>query len=193
MSDGEVEWRSYSEWGSNRFPAGLGSSGDDPWTASSCYVAPPESRDTIESNLGRVGLTRQKAYAQFLISFHGFRESLPRLSGHFVSASDLRTVELDREAEESSWYGSLPETVMDEWSGAVPIFVACNGDELLLHPSGKAGWMMHEESTIRQEWTSFEDLIVHYADYLEYHWPFDGYGPSEKAKEARKKRGFHLS
>lgn len=55
--------------------------------------------------------------------------------------------------------------------------------------------MMHEESRIREAWRSFDELIVHYADYLEYRWPFDSYGPSDKAIQARKARasGFRLA
>jgi len=154
----------------------------------SLFVAPPISERTWGQELRRLRLSPRSLVAAFARHFDFLRESEPGLAGGFKPLSEWRTIEEDAIASNYSWYTYLPEKMRREWAGSVIVFGARNGDEILLHSSGKIGWLNHEQSLVRKEWSSFEEFIARYADFIEYRWPFDCWGPSDEAVNARKNR-----
>jgi hypothetical protein len=152
------------------------------------YVAPPIREQAWLQQLQRLRLPSRGAVAAFVRHFDSLRESEPGLAGGFKPVTDWRTIEEDRSANEHSWYLRVPARMLREWAGSLIVFVARNGDHILLHPSRKVGWMNHEKAEVRKHWDSFGRFIGYYADFLEYRWPFDSWGPSKEAASARRER-----
>ena len=164
-----------------------GEQDEEPWEWT-IYIPPPIEGASVADGLRKHAFKPGGLLEEFLRAFDGFRESDPGLAGGFIPLRQWIRTEQDRERSKYSWYDHLPEAQQREWKDAIILFHARNGDQVVLHPDERAGWMLHEEARIEPKWPSFEAFIAGYVDALEYRWPFDGYGPSTEAIEARKAR-----
>lgn len=184
-----LESAAHSAWTSrlddltNRWRLAPTPEGQESWEWS-IFVSPSGNRGLIVRALRQLNLTDSDDLLEFLVHFDNLRESEPRLSGGFVPAKHWVRVEDDRH----SFYDFMPEDIQRAWRGSVTIFHARNGDAFVLAPEGHVGAMLHEEGRIERRWSSFREFVVHYADYLENRRPFDGYGPSNQAIVARRRR-----
>jgi hypothetical protein len=186
MTDENVQYLAYKHFG--RQPLLDDNRGDDEAREWAVYVAPPVQKEGIAGALGNFGFAPDGLLAEFVRAFDGLRESEPGLAGGFIPHREWITAEQDLRVSKYSWYEHLPADEKREWKDAVLLFHARNGDHVLLHPTLKAGWMLHEEARVEPKWPTFEAFVAGYADALEYRWPFDGYGPSTEAIEARRQR-----
>jgi hypothetical protein len=186
MSDENVRYLAYKHFG--RQPLLHPYRGDDGAPEWAVYVAPPVDDSRLAEHLRKFGFAPDGLLAEFVRAFDGFRESEPDLAGGFIPHRQWITAEQDLRVSKYSWYEHLPADEKREWKDSVLLFHARNGDHVLLHPTQKAGWMLHEEARVEPRWPTFEAFVAGYADALEYRWPFDGYGPSTEAVEARRAR-----
>lgn len=185
MSDEHVEYLAYQHFGNQALVHHY--RGEDETWEWAVYVPEPISDKVINDGLKKFGFESDGLLAEFIRAFDGIRESEPGLAGGFIPLREWITTDQERTSK-YSWYEHLPPDQQKEWREAIIFFHARNGDHVVLHPSGKAGWMLHEEGRIEDKWPTLERFLADYADALEYRWPFDGYGPSTEAIEARKKR-----
>jgi len=186
MADDHVQYLAYKDF-ADRNPVD-NSDHDDEAREWAIYVAPPVDDSRLASHLRTFGFPPDSLLADFVRAFDGFRESEPWLAGGFIPHRQWITAEQDLKFSKYSWYEHLPAEEQREWKDAVILFHARNGDHVLLHPTQKAGWMLHEEARVEPKWPTFEAFVAGYVDALEYRWPFDGYGPSTEAIDARRER-----
>ncbi len=67
-----------------------------------------------------------------------------------------------------------------DWEGSLSIYYARNGDVLLLHQSGKVGWLVCDQRKIIKKSEDFSELVKYYVGYKKLPYPFDSYGPESE-------------
>ncbi|MBI4616231.1 MAG: hypothetical protein HY720_21635 [Planctomycetes bacterium] len=147
---------------------------DEDWSWD-LYLPPPPDREEARGAIARLGIAEPGPVLEFAVGFDGVRESPPRLSGGFEPVARWRTIREE----------GFEEEFLAGWQEALVVFVARNGDHVLLHPSGRVAWMVFAEHRVDERWPTLEEFVHHYADHLDYRWPFDSYGPPDSAVEAR--------
>jgi hypothetical protein len=129
----------------------------------------------------KFGLPVSDSFVEFNCVFAGLRESEPNLAGGFLLVDEWKTFR-DRLGK----YASYREPAqLKKWGDSVVVFHARNGNHVLMNPDGKLAWDVMQEQRVDEKWKSFDEFIEHYADYLDYNWPFDSYGPDEGRKKRR--------
>ncbi len=143
-------------------------------TGNCFFLASPASESATAVRLHSFGLADNAEFAEFLNFFGGLRESMPPLSGSFLHDEDWQTA-----AE--IMYDDCDE--FEEWQAGVVIYQASNGDCLVLHPSGRVAWFMHEENRFSDPFSSFGEFLSFFVRYnTEYAYPLDAYGPPEHGR-----------
>jgi hypothetical protein len=143
-------------------------------SGNSLLLANPASESAIAERLNSIGLADNDEFAEFLQYFGGLRESLPPQAGDFVNEEDWQSAS-------EIMYDDCED--FEEWQSGVCIYQACNGDCLVLHPSGKVAWFMHEENRFSDPYPTFGDFLSFYVRYnIDYACPLDAYAPPEHGR-----------
>jgi hypothetical protein len=130
-------------------------------------------RPTTEELAGLQQFTGSSdALLDFMKHFGGLGENLPPASGSFAD-------EAVRFAE-TPWSQQLSEPVPDAWRTALCIYLALNGDVLLLNSDGQVGWYFLGEGRIEKYSDSFADFLDRYTQFnIENEQSFDAYSASD--------------
>lgn len=109
-------------------------------------------------------------FLDFMKHFGGLAENLPPASGSF--------------ADESVSFADTPWSqqveVPADWRDALCIYLALNGDVLLLGASGSVGWYFLGEGKIEKYTNSFAEFLDRYTRFnLEYRQAFDAYSATD--------------
>lgn len=153
----------------------------------SFYLRPPADSRSIHKRVSEFHLPSRGSLKQFLRFFSGLRESEPGVSGDFPGVLAWQTFEESL----GEYTTACPDQEIDPWRKSVVIFNARNGNRVLMRQDGRLAWDVKQEQRVDERWTNFDEFIAHYADYLEYDWPFDSYGPSDKAIQWRLRKGIN--
>lgn len=112
----------------------------------------------LDEQLAAFGLSGQASLKGFCECFPGLADGPPGLSGHFVAPADWERF------EGFGW----PITVEDEaWSQSLVVFIAPNGDLLLVSESGVAWAVMATTGPrIRRICDTFDEFLGLHAEHL---------------------------
>lgn len=147
-----------------------------------CLIAEPLEPNVVGERLKKRGF-HDPLLAEFIGAFAGWREDYWPMDGHFIDAEELDgdfVLKIDdwlRTYEGIGWY-----------EGSLVLYNARNGDQLLVHPSGRVGWLVGEERRATDYAASFAEFCEKYASYRtsfvpdrdsgkKIAWPFDSFGP----------------
>lgn len=155
---------------------------DERWM--SMYLQPPQHREKVLKKIKEFNLPKTKSFIDFNCVFSGLRDSEPDSAGGFEPVDKWRPFR-DRLGKFAEY--REPEDLR-KWGDAVVIFHARNGNHVLMDSDGRLAWDVMQENRVGEKWKTFDEFIEHFADYLDYNWPFDSYGPSEEAVEQRRNR-----
>ncbi len=97
--------------------------------------------------------------------FPGLRDSTPGCAGEFVRPSDWETF---------GDYGWNLDEEDESWAEAVVVFVALNGDLLLIGERGVA-WGVLARGSVRPLCATFDEFLLRYADFLTQGVALDSY------------------
>src|SRR5262249_44491301 len=141
----------------------------------SWFIGPPPDRLILESRLTEFGFADYDVVRSFMLYFGGIREDVPYLAGSFPSVEEWEIfggdgTGMEYVRESCRNYGA--------WEGAVRFYESRNGDQLILHPSGRLGWWSHETDEIHELLKSFDDFPAYYCDYIARRYPFSSWEPS---------------
>ncbi len=129
------------------------------------YLGAPLAESDLEESLAAFGCSDCLALREFYRNFHGLRDSPPGESGEFISPPAWETF------EGFGW----PLAEDDEiWSSAIVLFVALNGDLLLLGEAGIA-WAVMARGGIRRLHDSVNEFLESYAEFLKRGEGLDSY------------------
>ena len=139
------------------------------------YLSGPMDHAEISKRLAPFGLEGNEALRDFLHSFGGLAEDT-QTAGHFVSAA-------------SDWevFDNTPDSVFDlretqgfdEWKGALMLYHARNGCQILVRRDGSVGWWVIQEAMVTTEAADFDGFIRMFDKHRQISWPFDPYPPEK--------------
>ncbi len=158
----ELEQLARESW-AMELPVGEADHGDR--EPSCVFVQQPAPREQVERRLRALELSvGLELTTAFVAAFGGTRESEPGTAGGLWRADALGVTEFD-----------VPDPA---WRGAIELFHARNGDQVLLHPrTGQVSWHLLPEHRLDVRWQDVGAFARAYAAHLPSRWPFDAHGP----------------
>jgi hypothetical protein len=124
-------------------------------------LPPPPDATKVEQGLTKCPFANDPGLFSFVNHFGSFREEIPPSSGSFLIPDPWETLfdcwGQNDDGRYGEWYA--------EWSDALVVYGAISGDMVLLHPSGKLGWLGFAEGEIWHLADNFDAFVRRYTIY----------------------------
>ncbi len=130
-------------------------------------VAPPPDRDAVEKQLVRWQRNANPFLVEFLGHFGGLREDFAPGGGYFIDDEGWEFIN-------EPWMFEKVKGCSD-WKDSLIVFSSRGGDKLLLHPSGRVGWLVADEVQVRDACENLASCVADFVRYRNVPWPFDPY------------------
>lgn len=130
------------------------------------YLEAPLPPQIIGGELERLGLSDNAILREFLGCFSGLSEH-PSVAGDFVFRAPWPKVS-DAGIDDLEGY--------HEWKDSLCLYHASNGDQVVVHASGRTDWWIYPERRIEERWTDVGAFLDFVAGSLDWRQPLDSYG-----------------
>ncbi len=132
-------------------------------------VAPPLDGEFVRKQQSLWHVSGNSVLTDTLMHFGGLREDFAPSGGYFVGDDEWEGI---NQAEMETIKG------YSEWKDSLIVFSSRGGDGLLLHPSGRVGWLVADEVRMRDAYENLETCLIDFVRYRRVPWPFDPYEPN---------------
>lgn len=119
------------------------------------YLPSPPSESGVPAVMASVSLPCDPTTIEFLLLFSGLREETPWDAGYFIDLScDWGQVQKDYAEATIDCDGAR------DWSDAMPLYFAANGDAGVLSPTGAMAWIKSAERRFERFTPNFSEFVL---------------------------------